>query len=276
MIYHLKQILNYSIYSYKGVKITILTILILIIVFIITNSVMNWIKRIVTKNLSLDDRSKFVSVFHFIKFLVYFAVIIITLSNLGIDVSVLLTASAALMIGLGFALQQLFQDIIAGIIILLDKSLKVGDVIELEGKICIVENIKLRTTIAITRDERVMVIPNHKFLQNTIFNWTQNHKIIRESVQVRVPFESDAQFIEKILLEVALEHEDISKSPRPIVFLDNFGESSLEFILHFYLSHAFSAPRTLSEIRFAIDKKFKEHKIKIPFTQRDIHLYNKN
>jgi len=96
------------------------------------------------------------------------------LESSGIKLSVLLAGSAALLVGIGLGLQTLFQDIMSGIFILVDKSLHVNDIIEIENKVGKVEEIRLRTTRAVTIDNKVLIIPNHKFLTNSLFNWTQN------------------------------------------------------------------------------------------------------
>ena len=198
-----------------------------------------------------------------------------TLKTSGVDVSVLLTASAAIFIGLGFALQQLFQDLISGVLIILDQSLHVGDIIEVDGKVCRVEKISLRSTKAVTRNDRVMVIPNHKFLSDILFNWTQNSSEIRENITVGVAYGSDTQLVKTILENCAKQHSAVLKN-RPIVALfQDFGDSSLDFELFFFINDAFTVPIIKSEIRFAIDQEFRTNNISIPFPQRDIHIISK-
>ncbi len=101
------------------------------------------------------------------------------------------TASAALLVGIGFAMQQLFQDILSGILMILDQSLHVGDIIEIEGKVCKVEKISLRSTKAVTRNNRVLIIPNSKINNNILYNWTQNRHSNRENVTITVVYNSD-------------------------------------------------------------------------------------
>ena len=184
-------------------------------------------------------------------------------------------ASAALLIGVGLALQTLFQDIISGIFILLDQSVHVGDIIELDGKVGRVEEIKLRTTRAVTIDNKVLVIPNHLYLTNSLFNWTQNGTLTRENVQVGVAYGSNVQLVKKLLLEAANNHPDVIKVPEPLVVFTEFGDSSLNFKLIFTLNDSFKATFPKSDIRFEIDRLFRENNITIPFPQRDIHIKNK-
>ena len=171
------------------------------------------------------------------------------------------------------ALQTLFQDIISGIFILIDQSVHVGDIIELEGKVGRVVEIKLRTTRAVTIDNKVLVIPNHLYLTNSLYNWTENGVETRESVSVGVAYGSDIQLVKSVLLKAVESNPKVIQKPEPTVFFTNFGDSSLDFKVSFTLNNSFEAAITQSDIRFEIDKLFREHQISIPFPQRDVHVY---
>ncbi len=257
----------------KSIHITVGLILLLIFAFFITSFALKLVRGIFTRKMEADDKLKFISVFKFIKYVVYVAVILLTMSAAGIDITVLITASAVLFVGLGLALQELFQDLIAGVFIITDKSLHVGDIIEVDGKVGKVFEIKLRTTRAITRDDKVIIIPNHKFINDTIFNYTQNHKTTREKVSVGVAYGSDVKLVSNLLIEVAQEHRGVLKNPKPFVLFDDFGDSALLFSINFFVNDSFGDPRIKSDIRFEIDAKFREHGITIPFPQRDVHLF---
>lgn len=112
-----------------------------------------------------------------------------------------LTTSAALFVGLGFALQKIFQDLIAGIYIILDNTLRVGDIIEVQGKVAKVQVINLRSTIAETRNRRIMVIPNRVMIDEVFHNWTQDSEVIRASVEVGVYIGEDVQKVKEVLLQ---------------------------------------------------------------------------
>lgn len=262
-------------YSIGGeeIKITVGLVIIIILAFLITSVVLRITRSFITSKLMEEDKMKFISVFKFIKYFVYLAVILITLSSTGVDVTILLTASAALFVGLGLALQELFQDVIGGIFIILDKSLLVGDVIEMDGRVARVFEIKLRTTRALTRDDKVMIIPNHKFISDTVFNYTQNHKTTREVVKVGVSYGSDVEKVREVLLECAREQKGILKKPEPFILFEDFGDSALLFGLHFYVSDSFVDPKVKSELRFKINNKFRLNSITIPFPQRDVHMF---
>jgi len=268
-------LLNYEI-SGTPIKISVGLILLVILAFVITSIVLRVARSFITSKLAQEDKHKFISVFKFIKYFVYLVVILITLSSAGINITILLTASAALFVGIGLALQELFQDIIGGVFIILDKSLLIGDVIEMEGRVGRVFEIKLRTTRALTRDDKVMIIPNHKFISDVIYNYTQNHKTTRETVKVGVAYGSDTQRVKKVLEECAKKNNDIMESPEPFVLFEDFGDSALLFSLHFYVTDSFVDPKIKSALRFKIDEEFRKNNITIPFPQRDVHFFPTN
>jgi len=271
----IKAFLDYEITVGSGFHLSVRTILIVIILLIITAIVLRAIKRLITKNLPSQDKPKFNSVFTFTKFFIYLVILLITLQNSGVQLTAILTASAALLVGVGLALQTFFQDIISGIFILVDQSVHVGDIIEIDGKVGRITEIKLRTTRAVTIDNKVLVIPNHKYLTNIIYNWTENGIETRENVTVGVAYGSDVELVKKILIEAAKSHPSVLSTPPPLVLFTDFGDSALNFRLIFTLNNSFEAAIPKSEIRFKINKLFKENSITIPFPQRDVHIYNK-
>jgi len=166
------------------IDLTVGVILTLIFVLLVVKFILKYIRKFFTRKMEETDKLKFISAFKFFNYVVYIIVFFVIISMTGINITPFLAASAALLVGLGLALQDLFQDIIGGIFIILDKSLLVGDIIEVEGKVGKVLEIKLRTTRAITRDDKIIIIPNHILIRNSIYNYTQNRKTTRENVAV--------------------------------------------------------------------------------------------
>ncbi len=271
----LKDFLSFRLWDTETVHLTIGTFLTIILAIIIVTYLLRLIHKLVTVKLPEEDKNKFESIFGFLKYLSYILAVVIILSSSGVNLTVLLTASAALFVGLGFALQYLFQDIISGILIILDQSLHVGDIIEVDSKVGRVFEIRLRTTRALTRDDKVIVIPNHKFLTDSIYNYTQNHNTTRESIKIGVAYGSDVNLVTTLLMQVAEEHRSVLKNPKPFVLFDDFGDSALLFSLNYFITDSFSDPRTKSDMRYMIDAKFRESNISIPFPQRDVHMYQK-
>ncbi len=271
----IKDFLNISFKVSQNIEISIKHIFILVIVLIVTSFLLGAFKRLITRKMSRGDRKKFNMAFSYVKWLIYVVIFLVTLDSFGVNVNAILAASAALLIGVGLALQTFFQDIISGVFILLDQTVHVGDVIELEGKVGRVEEIKLRTTRAVTIDNKVLIIPNHLYLTNSLYNWTQNGKETRESVEVGVAYGSDVEKVKKLLIQAAESHPMVLKEPPPMVLFTNFGNSSLDFKLIFTLNESFIGAIPKSDIRFTIDKLFRENNITIPFPQRDIHIISK-
>ena len=271
----LNTILNYTFHFSKEINISIKAILLLIIVLILASVLFNFMKKLVVKRLRNDDKNKFDTVFSFASGLMYSIIFLVTLNSSGVNITAIFAASAALLIGVGLALQTFFQDIISGIFIIVDQSVHVGDVIELDGKVGRVEEIKLRTTRVVTINNKVLIIPNHKYLANSLFNWTQNGTLTRESIKIGVAYGSDVELVKRLLLQAASEHPKVFKQPNPMVIFEDFGDSALQFKLFFTLNDSFQALIPQSEIRFRINELFKEHHISIPFPQRDVHIIKK-
>lgn len=257
------------------VRIAVWTLLLVVLSFVGARLFLKWIRVLLTRNMQEPDRLKFISFFKFIQYITYIIVGFAVLSASGINVTPFLAASAALLVGLGLALQELFQDVIGGIFIFIDKSLLVGDIVEVDGKVARVIEVTLRTTRAITRDDKIVVIPNHKFISEIIINYTQNHKTTREAVKIGVAYGSDVKKVEALLLQGVSEQRGVLKTPKPFVIFDDFGESALQFSVLFFITDSFSDPKIKSEIRFRIDQLFRENNVSIPFPQRDIHIINK-
>ena len=273
LINKLIDLLNYN-FTIGSATFTPKTILIVILVFLLTSFMLKILRKIIFRTLAKDTRIKFKSIFSFINYFIYIVVILIILQNIGVDVTAIFAASAALLVGVGLALQTFIQDIISGIFILIDKSVLVGDIIQVDGQIGQVENIKLRTTRAVTRENKVLIIPNHKFLTSILFNWTENGIITKEIVEIGVAYKSNPKQIKLLLLEIAKSHEKVLSDPAPSVLFDDFGESALIFQLYVSVDSSFSANLVKSDLRFTIFEVFEKEGIEIPFPQRSLTFTN--
>ncbi|MDB2328175.1 mechanosensitive ion channel [Flavobacteriaceae bacterium] len=268
------DLLNYKFAIGSSVSFTPKTILLVIIVLIITFFLLKVLRKIIFRALSNDTKIKFKSLFSFINYFVYTIVTLIVLQNVGVNLTAIFAASAALLVGVGLALQTFIQDIISGVFILVDKSVLVGDIIEVDGQIGQVENIKLRTTRAVTRENKVLIIPNHKFLTSILFNWTENGIITKEIIEVGVAYKSDPKLVKSILLEIAKSHAEVLDNPSPFVLFKDFGDSALIFQLYISLDSSFSANIVKSDLRYAIFEAFASKGIEIPFPQRSVTFVN--
>lgn len=275
-----KDVLNFQLLNTgpenDPVIVTVGLILALIFSLMAASLILKGFRVLITRKMVAEDRLKFISIFTFVRYFIYLIIFLLILSAAGINIVVLLTASAALFVGLGLALREIFQDLIGGISIIVDKSLHVGDVVEVGGRVGRVIEINLRTTRALTRDDKIVIIPNHKFISDVVFNYTQNHKNTREVVNLRIAYGSNVSLVKKILLECAGTQKGILKTPEPFVLLEDFGESALMVGIYFFINDSFVDPKIKSELRFQIEEKFRLHQIRMPFPQREVHHSKKS
>jgi small-conductance mechanosensitive channel len=175
---------------------------------------------------------------------------------------------------MGFGIQDIFNDIVSGLFLLFEGNIKVDDVLEIDGMVCKVEEIGLRTSVVRTRDDIRVVIPNRRFINEKIINWSHQKKYTRFHISVGVSYESDPDKVREVLLKVAHNHNDILNNPpyQPKVWFVNYGDSSIDFELLFWSDKNFLIENIKSELRFDIFKALKENGISIPFPQRDLHI----
>ncbi len=226
--------------------------------------------------LSQVDKKRRHSIFLLLKYFTWVISIVLVLEALEIGVSILLGASAALLVGIGFGLQTIFADLISGLFLLFEGTIKIGDVIESnDGVIGKVHEINLRSTEIITRDNVVVIVPNSHFVSERVINWSHNAKSVRFNVDIGVSYGSDVEYVIRVLQSVMLEHSTIEAEPEPFVRFINFGDSSLNFQLFFWTKDPFTVENLKSDIRRTLHRKLKEAGIAIPFPQRDIHIISK-
>lgn len=211
------------------------------------------------------------------RLLTYFAYLIgvlLVLQTAGFSLIGLWTGAAALLVGIGIGLQQTFNDLICGIIILFERSVKVGDYLDMGGtdRIGVVRKIGARTSQVETRDNIILYIPNSKLIGDSVINLSQTKSRARFHVVVGVAYGSDTSLVKKLLLDAADKHGLVLKSPKPSVRFLDFGSSSLDFKLLFYTSDFARVEDTRSDLRFLIDSAFRSHGIEIPFPQRDLWI----
>lgn len=257
-------VLEYELYASKSITITIGTLLFIAFTLMITNVGVRLLKRAFMRTATPDVAARLGSVFNFINYFIYLIMFFFILNVIGINISMFLTTSAALFVGLGFALQDIFRDLIAGIYILFDKTLNVGDVIDIKGEVGRVKAINLRCTVVETRNLKSIVIPNRKLIDDIMSNWTHEDPVIRAKIEVGAFIGTDVELVKSVLLSCVENHEEVLKDPKPIVFIDSFGESSIRFFLYYFINNAFDNDRIASSIRFEIDKKFKLNNIELP------------
>ncbi len=180
--------------------------------------------------------------------------------------------AGALSVGIGFGLQNIVNNFVSGLILLAERPVKIGDWVVVGENQGYVKRISVRATEIETFDRASVIIPNSELLSTAVMNWTHKDKIGRLIVMVGVAYGSDTERVREILLSCAKTHSDILSWPQPFVLFQNFGGSSLDFELRAYVREVDKRLTVSSELRFAIDKAFREEGIEIPFSQHDIHL----
>ena len=209
-----------------------------------------------------------------LQYVIYIIAILWALDHVGVNLTVLWGAAAALLVGLGLGLQQTFNDLVSGIILLFERSVQVGDVVDVDGKIGIVRRIGIRTSLVETRDNQIVVVPNSKLIVDKVTNWSHNDDKVRFIVNVGVAYGSDTAKVKQILLDIVGENPYVEDFPQPLVRFVEFGSSSLDFQLHFWSRNLMAIEDVRSDLRFAIDAAFRKQGIEIPFPQRDVWFKN--
>ncbi len=231
--------------------------------------------RRVGKNKKVEPSRQY-SLILLISYFVWVIAIALILETIGIKITILLAGSAALMVGLGLGLQQTFNDMVSGIILLFEGTIRVNDIMEVDGIIGRVTQINLRTSKLQTREGIVIIVPNHKFINNNVINWTHNSAPSRFSLIVGVAYGSDVEKVRDILFRCAEENKDVMNDNslyKIQVRFRDFAESSLEFELMFWSFQIFGIENVKSDIRFKIDAAFRKENITIPFPQRVLHHF---
>lgn len=227
----------------------------------------------VTKGLSATNRAILTQL---ITILIYIAAFFIGIDLLGIDLTTLAIFSGAIGIGLGFGLQKITSNFVSGIILLIEKSVEQDDLVEMsDGTSGFVRNNGARYTLIETFDGKEVMVPNEDFITNRVTNLTFTNLSARITIPVGVAYGSDLDKVREILLRSAKSHPSCSRSTEPTCFLREFGDSSINFILHFWIDDVTKGRyQPQSDVMFTIWHAFEENGIEIPFPQRDIHLKN--
>lgn len=215
-----------------------------------------------------------VLIINFYQISIYFVAFMIGLDILNVKMSSLAFFGGALGIGVGFGLQKITSNFISGLILLFEKSVEEGDLVELDnGVYGFVKNTGARYTLIETFDSKEIMIPNEEFITKNVTNWTYSNRQGRIDVNIGVSYKSDIERAREIILQAAIEHERCSKEPEAKCFLREFGDSSVNFLLYFWVDDvSLGRFEVQSDVMRSIWRKFKENNIEIPFPQRDIHI----
>lgn len=267
----MSEILDYQLLQFGGISIKVHNILGVCIIIMLSYVALRMLSRWIKNNKKNDEGAKY-SLNQLARYAIFIITIILGILALGFNLSGFFVGSAALLVGIGFGLQHLFNDFISGIIILFDGTIKVQDVIEVDGIVSRVKEIKLRTTTVVTREDKYIILPNSVITQSNVVNWTYNPTISRFEVSVGIAYHEDIPEVMKLLKQVALEHSAVGRHPEPSIRLTDFADSGIIITVMFWCSEVFRVENIKSEIRVSIFKALRQHNITIPFPQRDLHI----
>ena len=207
--------------------------------------------------------------------------VLVAVNLIGFNMSSVLVALGGISIGIGFGLQNIASNFVSGVILVFERPIKIGDRITVEGTYGVVKAINMRSTVVATPEDIDIIIPNSKFISETVTNITHDNTRTRIKVPVGVSYESDEDLVKMLLVETANSHPEIIKEINPdlpdvvppFVRFIRFGDSSLDFELLAWIPNVMRRLEIISDLHFMIRKKFREHGIVIAFPQRDVHLY---
>lgn len=225
----------------------------------------------VLQHLSIDQGARYA-----ISALVRYAILAIGIVAAAAAIGVTLTSIswlvAALSVGLGFGLQEIFANFVSGIILLFERPIRVGDIITLGDTTGVVSRIRIRATTIVDWDRKEYIVPNKDLVTERLLNWTLTDQTNRIVINVGVAYGSDTDLAIRLLREICSEHPAVLKDPAPLTTFEGFGDSTLNLVLRCYLPSIEQRLQTIHELHTAIDKKYREHNIEIAFPQQDLHV----
>jgi potassium efflux system protein len=206
------------------------------------------------------------------QYLIVVFAVITAFNVLGVGWSKVQWLIAALSVGLGFGLQEIFANFVSGIVLLLERPIRVGDIVTVDNISGRVTKIRMRATTVMDFDRRELVVPNRSFITGNLINWTLTDPVMRTRIVVGVAYGSDTAKVEQLLLTAARKHPTVLGDPKPQVIFHDFGDSALTFWLHVFIPHRDVLLDVLHDLHMAIDQAFREAGIVIAFPQRDLHI----
>jgi small-conductance mechanosensitive channel len=244
-----------------------------IIVFIV---LANWLSRLIesrTRRSQYLNPSMRVVLTKTSKFVIYGLAILFALKAVGIDFTAFAVFSGAVGVGIGFGLQKIFSNFISGFILIFDRSIKPGDVITIGNRFGWVQELNARYVVVRDRDGVEALIPNENLITSEVTNWSYSDRSVRRRLPVSISYHDDPELAMKLMVESALAHPRVLKTPEPVSRLLRFGDNGIELELRIWIEDPENGTANVtSDINLAFWKRFKEHSITIPFPQRDVHI----
>jgi len=270
-----QRVISYEIFELSGTPVNLMLIFTVGVLLIATWTLSNFLQRAVERGFrarGVED----IGTTAITKRLLHYGVMAIglgiALETIGISLSALFAAGAIFAVGLGFAMQNIAQNFVSGLILLVERAIKPGDIVEVEGRVVRVLKMGIRTTIARTRDEEEIIIPNASLVQSTVKNYTLGDPFFRIRAAVGVSYQSDMRAVRDSLDRAARSVQGRVQDRDPVVLLTDFGDSTVNWQISIWSDNAWSSPALASTMREAIWWALKEDGIEIAFPQIDVHF----
>ena len=270
------DVLTFSAFKIGQKEISLLLIIEVVAILVIGFLVSKQLRRLIKGRLAktrLDEGVQY-TILQLIHYSISAIVIYQAIMMLGIRLTGLAFFAGILSVGIGFGLQSIANNFVSGLILLFERPVKVGDMItagDTEGR---VQDIKMRATQVVTRDNVSIIVPNSQFISGEVTNWSHRDPKVRIHIPVGVAYGSDVQLVTELLLKVAKAHPQVMEEPSPNVWFTAFGDSSLNFELLAWIGKPIIRKQVTSDLNYAIDAVFRENEVTIPFPQRDLHLHS--
>lgn len=267
---------NHKLVTIAGVKLSFGNVLVALVLLLFAGRLSKLVTKIINKRLIVpfvhDAGSQ--NTYRTFSFYVSLAIfVIMSLTIAGIPLTIFTVVGGALAIGVGFGSQNIVNNFISGIILLVEKPIKIGDIVELDNITGSVQAIRIRSTQVRNGDGKMFVVPNSFFLEKSVLNWSYENTTVKTFINFGVAYGSDVKMVENLCMNILLNTEGVKQDPIPMVFFENFGDSSLMFKLEFWCdTREANMALVRSEIRFKIDEQFKKNGIEMAFPQRDMNL----
>ncbi|QDT38351.1 mechanosensitive ion channel domain-containing protein [Stratiformator vulcanicus] len=246
-------------------------LLIAVFAFMASRNLPGFLEIAVLGNLPIDAASRY-AITRIVAYLSLILGILAFTSTIGLAWSQVQWLAAGLTVGLGFGLQEVFANFVSGLIILFERPVRVGDIVTVEGVTGIVTRIRIRATTIVNWDRQEFIVPNKEFITGRLLNWTLNDTTNRILINVGIAYGSDTELARSILKQTCAEHPDVLEDPKPLVTMEGFGASSLDFVVRAYLANMDNRLETIHQMHVNIDMAFRKAGIEIAFPQQDIHL----
>ena len=261
-----------------GTRVSLLTVLVAVVSLAVLFGVASFLSKAGSKRInSMDDMSPSIRVLlnKALQLVLYTIAFLIGLRVIGFDIGNLALLSGAIAFGIGFGLQKIVSNLVSGVIILLDKSIKPGDVISLDGTFGWITQLGARYASVLTRDGREYLIPNEDFITSQVINWSHSSDLVRLEIQFGADYNSNPHDVKRLASEASLNVSLVVKTPKPVCHIVNFGDSSIDFTLRFWIKDSTAGLTNVrGDVFLALWDALKDNDIEIQFPRSDVTILN--